>query len=135
MFKTAIKPDFTLTGTVCTYFVDLNIIMPLKSAVLYVENGEKYEVFVGEDKLSPVCQKEKYLCYELTEYVSECDFLFVRTKEKENTALRARVDLEFAGGKSETVFTDNNWYWSENGKPEKSALIFENFSNNVLVEE
>lgn len=117
-----------------TYFRDLNIIKPLRRAVLHVTAGGVYNVYVGKDKagdavLAPgwtVYDKHHmYQSYDITELVAESDFLYVsvasgwyagRIKRvlpnkqfPNNFALIAQIDLEYAGGLRETIVTDESW--------------------------
>ncbi len=116
------------------YFRDLNIIYPLKSAVLHVTAGGLYNIYVGNAKvedaaLTPdrtICGKHHmYHSYDITELVAESDFLYIsvesgcyagrinRNLPKKNFPLEygliVQIDLEFAGGLHQTIVSDENW--------------------------
>lgn len=116
------------------YFKDLNIIKPLRRAVLNITAAGVYNVFIGKEKagdivLAPGCtyysKHLMYQSYDITELVAESDFLYIsvasgwysgrinRQHEKEDRALDyaliAQIDFEFAGGLTQTIVTDENW--------------------------
>jgi len=116
------------------YFRDLNIIYPLKRAVLHVTAGGIYNVFVGKDKAGDTVftpgwtvydKHHMYQSYDITDLVAESDFLYIsvasgwyagRIKrnlpQKQfplNFALIAQIDLEFAGGLRQTIVSDESW--------------------------
>lgn len=116
------------------YFKDLNIIKPLRRAVLNITAAGVYNVFIGKEKagdivLAPGCtyytKHLMYQSYDITELVAESDFLYIsvasgwysgrinRQHEKEDKtldyAIIAQIDLEFAGGLTQTIVTDENW--------------------------
>ncbi len=126
------KKDYGDTPRV--YFKDLNIIYPLKRAVLYVTAGGVYEVHVGKDRAGDIVlapgwtnykKHHMYQSYDITDLVAESDFLYItvasgwyagRIKralpEKQQPCdygLIARIDLEFAGGLKSTIVTDESW--------------------------
>ena len=116
------------------YFRDLNIIYPLKRAVLHVTAGGIYNVYVGKDKAGDVVftpgwtvydKHHMYQSYDITELVAESDFLYIsvgsgwyagrikkRLPQKQfpcNFGIIAQIDLEFAGGLKQTIVTDESW--------------------------
>lgn len=126
------KKDYGDTPRV--YFKDLNIIYPLKRAVLHVTAGGVYEVFVGNDRAGDVVltpgwtnykKHHMYQSYDITDLVAESDFLYITVasgwyagrikrglpekQQRCDYGLIARIDLEFAGGLTKTIVTDESW--------------------------
>jgi len=116
------------------FFRDLNIIYPLRRAVLHVTAGGIYNVYVGKDKAGDTVftpgwtvydKHHMYQSYDITDLVAESDFLYIsvasgwyagRIKrnlpQKQfplNFGLIAQIDLEFAGGLRQTIVTDESW--------------------------
>ncbi|MBR5307467.1 MAG: family 78 glycoside hydrolase catalytic domain [Clostridia bacterium] len=116
------------------YFRDLNIIKPLRKAVLHITAGGIYNVYVGNDKAGDVVftpgwtvydKHHMYQSYDITDLVAESDFLYVsvgsgwyagRIKrslpQKQfpcDFGIIAQIDLEYAGGLRETIVSDESW--------------------------
>lgn len=100
------------------YFCDLNVIYPLRKATLHIAAGGVYEAFVGKERVgkdilvpgpTEVEKPFMYQTYDITSLVAESDFLTVRVSGDRNHGLIAQIDLEFAGGLSKTIVTDESW--------------------------
>lgn len=134
MFENAnwIKSEKDYGNTPRLFFCDLDVIMPLKKATLYISACGVYEAFVGGVKvgknvLAPgftsFCKHLLYQTYDITPLVAESNYLTVSVAsgwyageiarkhfpEERNYALIAQIDLEFAGGLKKTIVTDNSW--------------------------
>lgn len=95
------------------YFCDLNIIYPLKRAVLNIIAEGECEVYVGGDRAKAVnSENTKYVSYDITSLVAESDFLYISVKDngkEHKNSITAEINLHFAGGLSGKVVSDESW--------------------------
>ncbi|MBR3994741.1 MAG: hypothetical protein IKI97_05610 [Clostridia bacterium] len=95
------------------YFCDLNIIYPLKRAVLNIIAEGECEVYVGGDKADGFyADNTGYISYDITSLVAESDFLYISVKDngKEyKNCITAEINLEFSGGLLGKVVSDESW--------------------------
>ena len=93
-----------------TYFCDLNIIYPLKRAVLNLIADGECVIYAGSEK-AQVQQDEAtgLITCDITNLVAESDFLYISVKGTEKNWIVAQIDLEFAGGLKSSKVSDNSW--------------------------
>ena len=95
------------------YFYDLNIIYPLKRAVLNIIAEGECEVYVGGDRANAVHgENTGYISYDITRLVAESDFLYISVKDngtEHKTCITAEINFEFSGGLSGKVVSDESW--------------------------